>query len=362
MNAALPTASSAAASFAQQRLWFLERFEPGSAVYNIPLAVRLRGPLDPAAVAGALRRIVLRHEALRTTFAVEDNEVVQVIHLELGPAWREVELTGEHVLAECLAEEARKPFDLSEGPLLSAVLWRLSAEDHVLQLTVHHIVSDGWSLGVLVEEFVAEYRNHFAEGSGTARQELVIQYADYAAWQRDWLRDTVMGEELAFWRKCLAGAPAETSVPGDRPRPAVQSTQGRTHRFEVSAPITSALHQLARQAQGSLFMVLLGGYGELLRRLSGQSDLVIGSPVANRRRIELEALVGFFVNTLALRLGYSGDPTVTEVLRRVRAATLDRADALVSDDVRPSEHAVVGAAAAGIERGTCRDRYRHGQI
>src|SRR5580658_9875097 len=130
MNAALPTVSSASASFAQQRLWFLERFEPGSAVYNIPLAVRLRGPLDPAAVAGALRRIVLRHEALRTTFAVEDNEVVQVIHPELGPAWREVELTGEHVLAECLAEEARKPFDLSEGPLLSAVLWRLSAEDH----------------------------------------------------------------------------------------------------------------------------------------------------------------------------------------------------------------------------------------
>ena len=292
-------------------------------MYHIPLAVRLRGVLDRTAASGALIGIVARHEVLRTTFAVEDDQVVQVIHSELFPAWREEALADETELPGALAAEARRPFDLVAGPLLRCVLWRLGPEDHVLQLTLHHIVSDGWSLGVLVEEFAAEYRSRCAGGDGSGRPELALQYADYAAWQRDLLRDAALEEELAFWRKRLEGAPAESSVPADRRRPSAQQTVGATHRFEVDEELTRALHDLGRLVGGSLFMVVLGGFGELLRRMSGQIDVVVGTPVANRRRRELEPLIGFFVNTLALRLELGGDPTVAGLLGRVRAAALD---------------------------------------
>ena len=222
-----PTTSAVAASFGQQRLWFLDRLEPGGAVYHIPLAVRLRGALDRKAASGALIGIVARHEVLRTTFAVEDDQVVQVIHSGLFPAWREEALADETELPGALTAEARRPFDLAAGPLLRSVLWRLGPEDHVLQLTLHHIVSDGWSLGVLVEEFAAEYRSRCAGGDGAARPELALQYADYAAWQRDLLRD----EALERGTRILAEAPGRRASGVIVPSPIGQGRL-RSRRWE----------------------------------------------------------------------------------------------------------------------------------
>ncbi|MBM3852642.1 MAG: amino acid adenylation domain-containing protein, partial [Verrucomicrobia bacterium] len=328
-SAALSATASAAASFAQQRLWFLDRFEPGGAVYNIPLAVRLRGPLDRAAVAAALGQIAARHETLRTTFAIDDGDVVQIIAAEAEVALRDAGAADEGALKEGLAAEARRPFDLTRGPLWRAVLWCRASDDHVLQLTVHHIVCDGWSLGVLVAEFGACYRAHLA-GETAALPELAVQYADFAAWQRDWLQGETLAAGVAYWREQLADAPADLPLPTDRPRPAVQGVEGRTHRFAIGAELTRALKELSRHGGGSLFMTLLGGFAVLLHRLSERADFVIGTPVANRTRSEMEPMIGFFVNALALRLDLTADPTVRALLEQVRRVTLD---ALAHQDV-----------------------------
>jgi amino acid adenylation domain-containing protein len=320
----LPSAelSVAPASFAQQRLWFLDRLEPGSARYNIPLAVRLTGALDRAAVAQALTAIGVRHEILRTTFAVEEGELMQVIHPGPFRAWREEKVRDEAALAGALVNEARRPFDLVTGPLWRAVLFSLQREDHVLLLTLHHIVADGWSLGVLSREFSACYAG-FAEGAVPSLPELPVQYADFAVWQRDWLQGDVLAEQVGFWQRTLAGAPAVLSLPTDRPRPRVLTAAGRTQRFSIAPDVTRALHDLARHAGVSLFMTLLGGFAVLLRRWTGQDDLVIGTPVAGRTRGETEPLVGFFVNSLPLRLDLAGDPTVRDLLHRVRTTALE---------------------------------------
>jgi amino acid adenylation domain-containing protein len=313
---------STPASFAQRRLWFLDRFEPGSAVYNLPLAVRFVGGLDPAVVEAALAGIVARHETLRTTFAVEDGEVRQVIHPGADGTLRRESVGGDAELAAALAAEARRPFDLVTGPLWRAVLYAGAPREHVLLLTLHHIIADGWSLGVLVREFSALYgaRGRPAEAG---LPELEIQYADFAAWQQEELSGGAAARQLAYWRQKLAGAPTNPLLPTDWPRPPVMTLTGATERFECDAGLTHDLHELARAAGTSLFVVLLTSFAALLRRWSGATDLVIGTPVANRGRAELEPLIGFFVNTLPLRIDLRGQPTGQELCRRVAGVVLD---------------------------------------
>jgi amino acid adenylation domain-containing protein len=314
-------------SFAQQRLWFLEQLEPGQSVYNMPAAVRLRGQLDGAALAHALTELVRRHEVLRTTFVVVDGQPVQVVTAELVVPVPTVDLRGQSPAAQAAqvqqlsSAEAQHPFDLTTGPLLRATLLQLAADEHVLLVTIHHIVSDGWSLGVLVEEVATLYAA-YAAGQPSPLAELPIQYADYALWQREWLQGALLDEQLNYWRAQLQDAPV-LELPTARPRPAVQSYAGASYQLEVSASLTAALKRLSQQEGATLFMTLLAAFQVLLHRYSGQTDIVVGTPVAGRTQLETEALIGFFVNTLALRTDLSGNPPFKELLRRVRETTLE---------------------------------------
>ncbi|MBI3457316.1 MAG: amino acid adenylation domain-containing protein [Candidatus Rokubacteria bacterium] len=314
-------------SFAQERLWFLDRLEPDRAVYNIARAARLRGRLDEGALRQALEAIVGRHEALRTTFAEREGEPAQVI-AEAGPvALPVIDLRGgagaerDGEVRHIAAEEARRPFDLVRGPLLRAALLHLGDEAHVLLLTMHHIVSDGWSLGVLNRE-LGELYGAFSTGRPARLPELPIQYADYAEWQRRWLQGAVLEAQLAYWRRQLAGAPAVLELPSDRPHPALQTYRGARHVVEFPGTLADGLAALSRRAGVTLFMTLLAGFQALLHRYTGQKDIVVGSPVAARTRTETEGLIGLFVNTLALRADLSGDPTFWELLGRVREVAL----------------------------------------
>jgi amino acid adenylation domain-containing protein len=314
-------------SFAQRRLWFLHQMNPASAAYNMPVAFRMSGPLDAAALGWALSEIVRRHEILRTTFEVLDEEPVQLIAAphDLTPTLTDLsalpvsEREGE---AERLArEEVRRPFDLARGPLLRAALVRLAADEHVLLLTLHHIVSDGWSQGVLVRELGALYEAR-AAGRRHALDEPAIQYADFAEWQRAWLRGEELERQTGYWRGRLEGAPPSLDLPADRPRPPVQSFNGARESFTLSRGLSAGLAELGRREDATLFMTLLAAFKVLLYRYTGQSDIVVGTPVAGRNREELEGLIGFFVNTLALRTDLSGDLTFRELLGRVREAAL----------------------------------------
>ncbi|MEW5925947.1 MAG: amino acid adenylation domain-containing protein [Gemmatimonadota bacterium] len=314
-------------SFAQERLWLVDQMEPGSAVYNIPMAWRLGGALDEAALERALGEIVRRHEALRTTFAEVDGSPVQTIApfgafalpvedlSELGGADR------EEGVRRRAGEEARRPFDLSAGPLFRAALLRLGAEDHVLLLSMHHIVSDGWSMGVFFRELSALYAAYH-EGGESPLAELGVQYADYAVWQREQLAGEVLDRQLAYWKERLAGAPELLELPTDRPRPAVQTYRGAAVPMEFSRELLERLQALERTEGATLYMVLLGAFQVLLSKYSGSEDIVVGSPIAGRTRGEVEGLIGFFVNTLVLRTDVSGDPSFRELLGRVREATL----------------------------------------
>jgi amino acid adenylation domain-containing protein/non-ribosomal peptide synthase protein (TIGR01720 family) len=323
-----PRAGPLPLSFAQQRLWFLAQLEAESASYNVPAAVRLRGRLDAGAFSSALREIARRHEALRTTFPALDGVPTQVIAPSFELDLEELDLTSDapeareaRVLEEA-AREARRPFDLARGPLLRARLLALGEEEHVVLLTLHHIVSDGWSLGVLVRELAALYEA-FASGRPSPLSPLPIQCADFAQWQRRWLEGERIEEPLAYWKQKLAGAPAALDLPTDRPRPAVQTFNGASHRFSLSKPLTSSLRRLGRESGATLFMVLLAGFKALLHRITGQTDLCVGSPVANRSRAEIEGLIGFFVNTLVLRSDLSADPSFRELLAQVRETALE---------------------------------------
>ncbi|MEO8429885.1 MAG: amino acid adenylation domain-containing protein [Acidobacteriota bacterium] len=316
------------ASFAQQRLWFLDQLEPGTAVYNISRAVRLRARLDPAVFERSLREIVQRHEALRTVFRAERGEPFQVIANEGRLHLRVVDLRrvppdqrdGE---AERLArEDSRQPFDLSEGPLFRTTIVQISEEDFLFLLSIHHIVSDGWSLGILFGE-LAEVYDAFSRGLPSPLHPLPIQYADFAVWQRERMGGSRLEAEVAYWKKQLSGAPALLELPSDRPRPLVQTFRGSHVRSSVSPEIAAELRAFSRAEGATLFMTLLAGFCTLLCRTSGQSDVVVGTPVAGRSRTETEGLIGLFVNTLAIRNDLSGDPTFREVLRRVRAMTVD---------------------------------------
>jgi amino acid adenylation domain-containing protein/FkbM family methyltransferase len=314
-------------SFAQERLWFLHRMEPESAFYNVPAALRLSGALDARALGAALGGIVDRHESLRTTFREEAGSPVQEIAAFAGfplPAADLSRLPAARREAEArrlASEAARRPFDLERGPLFRAALLRLGAEDHLLLLAMHHVVSDGWSMGILFRELSALY-GAFREGLESPLAELPVQYADYAVWQRGRLAGEAMDRHLDWWRERLAGAPVLLELPTDRPRPAVQSYRGSHERIELPAALAERLEALARREGATLFMVLLGAFQVLLGRYAGADDVVVGSPVAGRTRGEVEPLIGFFANTLALRADLSGDPTFREALRRVREATL----------------------------------------
>ena len=314
-------------SFAQQRLWLLDQLEPGSAVYNMPFAVRLRGAVEPALLERVFAAIVRRHEVLRTTFGERNGQPLQVIVPQARPELPVVDLAHlpdeeREERARALAgEEARRPFDLRRGPLLRCALLRLDPRDWILLVNMHHIVSDGWSQGVLLRDFAA-LAQAFAAGRPSPLPELPVQYADFAVWQRGWLQGAVLDEQLGYWTRQLAGAPRVLELPTDRPRGAVQTFRGAAPYFTLPAALSQAVAALGRQAGVTPFMALLAAWSVLLGRHAGQDDVLVGSPVAGRNRREVEDLIGFFVNTLVLRSDLSGTPAFRELLGRVRETAL----------------------------------------
>jgi amino acid adenylation domain-containing protein len=336
-------------SFAQQRLWFLHRLRPGDPTYNIPLAVRLGGELHAAALDRTMREIVRRHEVLRTTFVAEGGLPVQVVAPAPASIFTTVDLSGlgpaerEREARRLAQEEAARPFKLAEGPLLRAVLLRLAAAEHVVLLTLHHIVGDAWSMEVLVEE-VSELYNAFSLGQAPRLAALPIQYADYAVWQREWLQGEMLEAQLAFWREQLRGEPPALELPTDRARPPVSTHRGASHSFTLPKGLGECITRLGREEGATLFMTLLAAFQVLLARYSGQEDVSVGTPIAGRRQAEVEHLVGFFVNTLVLRTDLSGRPTFREVLRRVRDVCLgayshqDLPFELLVEELQPERH------------------------
>src|SRR5205085_4786410 len=275
----------------------------------------------------SLNEILRRHEALRTSFAMVEGHAVQVITpagclpLPLTDLSALPQGQREAQAQRLTTQEAQRPFVLAQAPLLRAQVLRLASQEHVLLLTMHHIISDEWSLQVLLRELSSLYAA-YAAGQPSPLAELPLQYADFALWQRQWLQGEVLESELAYWQRQLAGAPALLELPTDRPRPAVQTFRGATHSFELSKPLSQALKKLSQREGVTLFMTLLAAFQTLLWRYTGQSDLVVGSPIANRTRAEIEGLIGFFVNTLALRTDLSGDPSFHQLLARVRQVAL----------------------------------------
>ncbi|HSF40807.1 MAG TPA: amino acid adenylation domain-containing protein, partial [Thermoanaerobaculia bacterium] len=314
-------------SFSQQRLWFIDRLEPGNTAYNLADALKLRGRLDVPVLARVLSEIVRRHEALRTTFDVIEGKPVQRVEAPAPVAVPVVDLSGlpegerEAEARRLAAEEARTPFDVPRGPHLRVHLLRLSGDEHAVLFSTHHIVSDGWSMGVLVGEIAALY-TAYASGKPSPLPELPLQYPDFADWQRRHLAGEVLEEHLRFWRESLAGAPHVLDLPADRPRPAVYTHHGATVPAVVSRDLTEALAAVGRPGGETLFMVLLAAFGAFLSHHTGAEDLLVSSPVANRNRIETEGLIGFFVNTLTLRVDLRGAETFRDLLDRVRKTTL----------------------------------------
>ncbi|HEX7241870.1 MAG TPA: amino acid adenylation domain-containing protein, partial [Longimicrobiaceae bacterium] len=314
-------------SFPQQRLWLIDQLEPGSALYNLPSVLRLRGELDAGALRRALVEVVARHESLRTRFGIVDGEPAQLVHPPSHFALPLPDLAG---LAEdargaearrLLEAEARRPFDLARGPVLRAALLRLDAEDHLLAVTMHHVVSDGWSMDVFHHELTTLY-GAFAAGLPSPLPELPIQYGDYAVWQREELGAEALEEQVAFWKRELAGAPPALDLPTDRPRPPVRGPRGGRLVFGLPPGLPGTLGELSRRERATLFMTLLAACTVLLSRYAGEEDVLVGTPIAGRNRTELEGLIGFFVNTLVVRADLAGDPTFRELLGRVKQRLL----------------------------------------
>jgi len=323
----VPRDGSLPLSFAQERMWFLHQLAPESSAYNIPASIRLFGPLNKAALAYSLNELVRRHESLRTTFHPDDGRPVQVIH-----PFEPLTITGidlrkrskEAREGEALAlatSEARRPFDLTSGPLIRAMAIQVGDEEHVVVLTTHHIIADQWSYGIIGRELVRCY-NAFCDGQPVrVEPPLEVQYLDFACWQRDWLRGPVLEEQLSYWKAQLAGVPV-LALPTDRPRHAVHSFRGTHISQNLPRSLINGLKQLSVREGVTLYMVFLTGFVALLNRLTGQADIAVGTPIANRNRLATEGLVGTFVNTLVLRTDASGDPTFCELLRRVRDVAL----------------------------------------
>jgi len=315
-------------SFAQQRMWFLDQLEPESPLYNIHMGVELSGPLNMLVLQRSIAEILRRHEVLRTTFAVIDDRPVQVINKNTifklpVHDLQELDESQRRLRVSAWAEEdARRRFDLTKGPLLRANLLRLGETEHVLLLTIHHIISDGWSVGVFVRELAALYEAYTA-GRPSPLPELSIQYADFAGWQRDWLQGERLEEQLSYWRTQLADAPPLLELPTDRPRPPVQSYKGAHETLLVTESLSRSLTELSRHEGVTLFMTLLAVFSTLLYRYSGQRDILVGTPIANRNRAETESLIGFFVNTLIFRTRLSEQMTFRELLGQVREVALE---------------------------------------
>ncbi len=314
-------------SFAQQRLWFVDQIEPGNPAYNMPSAVRLTGALDLEALERSLNLIVARHESLRTTFVTVDGEPMQVVHppqplslaVELCPHSNGTQQA--EALQKLAAAEATVPFDLARGPLLRVRLLQLAATEHVIFLTMHHIISDEWSLNVLVRELATLY-GAFSQAEPSPLPELPLQYADFARWQRSWLQGDVLAQQLGYWRQQLGTDLPVLNLPHDHPRPAQPTYAGAIHPFTLAPDLAQELKALSRQEGATLFMTLLAGLQILLYRMTGQADVAVGTDVANRNRLETEGLIGFFVNHLVLRCDLRGNPSFRKLLKQVRTVTL----------------------------------------
>src|SRR5438876_6669617 len=322
-------AAAVSLSFAQQRLWFIEQMEPRTSTYNLPAAIRLSGRLDVTAMERALSEVVRRHESLRTRFAVVDGQPVQIIDPPQPLNLTVIDLSHlpenhrEEETRQRSMEEAEWLFDLATGPLLRAELLRLAEEEHVMLLTMHHVVSDGWSVGVLVREVAALYEAFSQGRPSSPLEELAVQYSDFAVWQRRWLHGDVLERQLSYWREQLSDLPPLLELPTDRLRPRTQTCNVATQRFVLLERLSQDLRRLSRDEGVTMFMLLLAAYKVLLMRYTGQSDVWVGTPVANRTRVETEPLIGFFVNTLVLRTDLSGDPTFIELLERVSGTCLE---------------------------------------
>lgn len=314
-------------SFAQQRLWFLDQLEGAAAAYNMPVALRLQGALDRHALAASLRAIAERHEGLRSRFVTHEGSP-QVRLAQALPEMQLTDLSGldaarrEAEMQRLVQEDARQPFDLAQGPLLRSRLLMLAPDAHVVLVNMHHIVSDGWSMGVLVREWSALY-NAFAQGRPSPLDALPIQYGDYALWQQRHLAGPGLGRQTAYWRGQLEGAPALLELPTDRVRPAIQRFHGDTLDISLGAALSARVQRQAEQASATPYMVLLAGFAALLSRYSGQRDILIGSPSANRSRSEVEGLIGFFVNTLVMRVRLQPQQSYAQLLAQVRQTALD---------------------------------------
>ncbi len=311
-------------SFAQQRLWFLDKLQPDSANYNIPVAVRLQGDLKLTALENSLNEIIKRHSALRTNFTTLDGQPIQIIHPQRCLTLTVVDLRAsetEFEIERLLTAQAQRPFDLTNELLVRASVLLLGQTEQILLLCMHHIVADGWSIGVLMRELAALYSAE-CNDLPSPLLELPIQYADFAVWQRQWLHSEVLESQLAYWQQQLNGAPTYLSLPTDRPRTAIQSLRGAYQSFTLDHELTEALTLVSRLEGVTLFMTLLAAFGTLLYRYTGQQDILIGSPIANRNHAQIEGLIGLFVNTLVLRTDFSGHPSFRELLRRVREVAL----------------------------------------
>ena len=322
-------------SFAQQRLWFLDQFEPGSVVYNIPVAVRLTGPLKVAALEWSLNEVVRRHDVLRATFPTVDGQPYQVICPALP--LREVqgqlvtlsvvdlrelpEVEREAEARRLATAEAQRPFDLARGPLVRTAVLQLGDEDHILLLTMHHIVSDSWSTGLLFQELSVLYEAFFTH-SPSPLPELALQYADFARWQRQWQQGEVLEQQLSYWKQRLGDTLPVLELPSDRPRPTKQTFRGATHSLTLPSSLSESLKALSWQEEVTLFMTLLTTFQTLLYRHTGQDDIVVGMPIVGRNRVEIGRLIGSLANTLVLRTNLAGNPSFRELLGRVREVVL----------------------------------------
>ena len=308
-------------SFAQQRLWFLDQLEPNSDFYHLGGALQLEGTLNFTALEQSLKEIINRHEALRTNFITIDGQATQIIHPTTN--WQLSIIDCQHLTNTNSLEiaEAEKPFNLAQDCLFRATLFVRSPLEHHLLVTMHHIVSDGWSIGVFFQELTRLY-TAYTQGLPSPLTPIKIQYADFAIWQRNWLQGEVLSNQLNYWRKQLANAPAFLPLPTDRPRPAIQTFIGSHQQFKLSQPLSQRLNQLSQEHGVTLFMTLLAAFTTLLYRYTGQTDILVGSPIANRNRREIEGLIGFFVNTLVLRLNLDNDLSFQDLLTRVREVSL----------------------------------------
>lgn len=314
-------------SYAQQRLWFLNQLDANSPAYNIPAVVHMTGELDVDALQKSFAEIIKRHESLRTTFGENDGDPFQLILSQFSAELKIIDLcylTGEEQQEEMhyqVSEEAKMPFHLDQGPLMRTTLIKMGEAEHILMVTMHHIISDGWSISILIRELGMLYES-IVRGQANPLSELTFQYYDYVEWQHKWLEGEVLNSQLDYWKKQLSGQLPFLQLPTNYPRPTIQTYEGATIRFSLPKNISENITTLSHKAGTTMFMTILAAFQTLLYRYSGQTDILIGSPIANRNRTEVESIIGFFVNTIVLRADLSGDPTFMELLSRVRENTL----------------------------------------